>query len=1191
MKNIYLVLLFLISSFGISAQQSWENRVFSGFSGNDLIYTVDNRGNIFAIWTYTPDNKHLYVAQYEPINDSWTTIYDQVIYGTSSIEIDHRDGIPYFSLETDNATNTFEVYQISNGVVSSIFAQDITKYNSSTEFIFKTDSQTGRYFWLIYDNGTEALDYINYDGTSLNIYPIPQFSAVSSTNMLMEQVGDNIWIGTNEAETELRLFKTDKFSVNFIEAESDVNGFIYDNSSSAFLGDQASFLSDRVSKLTVISHENNLGKPVEKTYVNGIASSTLTFSDYLQEDATTFNYGDKIYFTSNFAATADPNGYRSTKVLVNDYNTNIWDTLGIATEEILLLNNSFVSQFSSAYNDISQRFVTGYYNDGLYKFDVYNTIVDSLTLIATDSIICPYDASLKPMYKEFSLEDENYDSLKIIDVYPLDAAILGVNDISWTTTSKIGKRTYFDIKCRNAQPGSTNIKFTVYDGYDTTIFYKTYTFTEVTVNSTSTDYTCGDEAADVSASPSIGNIRWYTEYDDVTEVHTGTSYTTGTLTGDTTIYMEAFNGSCISNYRDSVVITHRTIPVIDSYTNGSACGTSNVNLNATSSSGTIYWYSASTGGTFLGTGTNYSSPLISSNTTYYAESYDNYCGSVRQSVTATINAIPLFTSITDGSRCGSGTIAFSASTGDGTIYWYDTIVGGINLGTGNNFTTPVLNATDTFYVEIIGTTCSSQRFQVIGTVNSAPTFTSKTPATRCGPGSLSLGATASSGNISWYTSKTGGTPIGSGTSFSTPIITTNKLYYIEITDGLCTTSRDSVLATITTTPTITLGTVSNPTACSGTDGSIQITGTGTGDVTWSGTASGSATATTLPYTLSSLSAGTYNFTFDDGCVSNTVSATITDPGAPAAPTITASGATTFCSGGSVTLTSSSAVNNVWSNGATTQTITVSASGSYSVDVTTAGCTSSSAATAVTVNTAPTIALGTVSNPSACSGTDGSIQITGTGTGDVTWSGTASGSATATTLPYTLTSLAAGTYNFTFDVGCLSNTVSATITDPGAPAAPTITASGATTFCSGGSVTLTSSSAVNNVWSNGATTQTITVSTSGSYSVDVTTAGCTSSSVATAVTVNTAPSIALGTVSNPTACSGTDGSIQITGTGMGDVTWSGTASGSATATTLPYTLSSLAAGTYNFTFDVGCLSNTVSATITDPGAPAAPTITA
>ena len=48
------------------------------------------------------------------------------------------------------------------------------------------------------------------------------------------------------------------------------------------------------------------------------------------------------------------------------------------------------------------------------------------------------------------------------------------------------------------------------------------------------------------------------------------------------------------------------------------------------------------------------------------------------------------------------------------------------------------------------------------------------------------------------------------------------------------------------------------------------------------------------------------------------------------PTIEAAGDTVFCSGGSVTLTASSAASYLWSNGATTQSIVASASGAYSV---------------------------------------------------------------------------------------------------------------------------------------------------------------------------------------------------------------------------------------------------------------------
>ena len=63
------------------------------------------------------------------------------------------------------------------------------------------------------------------------------------------------------------------------------------------------------------------------------------------------------------------------------------------------------------------------------------------------------------------------------------------------------------------------------------------------------------------------------------------------------------------------------------------------------------------------------------------------------------------------------------------------------------------------------------------------------------------------------------------------------------------------------------------------------------------------------------------------------------------PTITASGPTTFCNGGSVTLTASAGTSYLWSNGATTQSITVTNAGSYTVTVDAVA----SAATVVTVN--------------------------------------------------------------------------------------------------------------------------------------------------------------------------------------------------------------------------------------------------
>ncbi|MFY8035158.1 MAG: hypothetical protein ACOVMN_11605, partial [Flexibacteraceae bacterium] len=63
--------------------------------------------------------------------------------------------------------------------------------------------------------------------------------------------------------------------------------------------------------------------------------------------------------------------------------------------------------------------------------------------------------------------------------------------------------------------------------------------------------------------------------------------------------------------------------------------------------------------------------------------------------------------------------------------------------------------------------------------------------------------------------------------------------------------------------------------------------------------------------------------------------------------------------------------------------------------------------------------------------------------------------------------------------------------------PTIT--GNSTICGAGSTVLTSSSATGNVWSNGATTQSITVTTAGTYNVRVVANGC-SSAVSNSIVV-------------------------------------------------------------------------------------------
>jgi ELWxxDGT repeat protein len=181
-------------------------------------------------------------------------------------------------------------------------------------------------------------------------------------------------------------------------------------------------------------------------------------------------------------------------------------------------------------------------------------------------------------------------------------------------------------------------------------------------------------------------------------------------------------------------------------------------------------------------------------------------------------------------------------------------------------------------------------------------------------------------------------------------------------------------------------------------------------------------------------------------------ATVTVPTVAAPPaTITPSGPTTFCEGGSVTLTAPSGMASyLWSNGETTQAITVSAGGNYTVTVSnSSGCSATSSATPVTVNPLPSGMI-TPSGPTTfCEG--GSVTLTAPGgMSSYSWS------TGATTQAITVN--ATGNYDVTFTNanGC-SSTVGVPVQVNPSPAA-TITAGGPTTFCEGGSVTLTAGAA-------------------------------------------------------------------------------------------------------------------------------------
>ncbi|NOT51095.1 MAG: S8 family serine peptidase [Chitinophagaceae bacterium] len=281
-----------------------------------------------------------------------------------------------------------------------------------------------------------------------------------------------------------------------------------------------------------------------------------------------------------------------------------------------------------------------------------------------------------------------------------------------------------------------------------------------------------------------------------------------------------------------------------------------------------------------------------------------------------------------------------------------------------------------------------------------------------------------------------------------------------------------------------------------------------------------------------------NTTLCESATRTPVTLTITQ--VPAA-SISAGGPVSFCQGGNVVLTANTGGSYLWSNGATSQSITVSAAGSYSVTVTTGSCVSTSPVTTVTVNPVPTANITAGGATTFCQGL--SVVLTASAGSSWLWSNG------ATTQAITVTTSGNYTVTVTNAAGCSAvSAVTSVTVNPNPPAV--VTAGGPLTFCQGGSVTLTANAGTSYLWSNGATSQAITVSAVGTHnlSVAVTQAsGCVSNSLVTTVTVNPTPAANITAGGATTFCQG--GSVVLTASAGNSWLWSnGTTTQAATITT-------------------------------------------
>ena len=571
---------------------------------------------------------------------------------------------------------------------------------------------------------------------------------------------------------------------------------------------------------------------------------------------------------------------------------------------------------------------------------------------------------------------------------------------------------------------------------------------------------------------------------------------TAQSTGTYSVQLTDANG-CIAN--DAIDVTYASTTPIDLGPDFVLCSGDQVVLDATVPGASYLW----------NTGAVTPTLAVSTNGAFSVVVTQGTC-TVTDAVNVATTPVPVVDLGPDLALCPGDAVVLNAGN-PGSSYLWNTgaLSATINVQAGGNYSVTVTNAAG----------CSTSDAVIV--IYAAPGAIDLGPDLAiCQGSSTTLDGTLPGATYAW----------NSGPSTATINVSVSGTYWVLATQGACVVS-DTVVVNVLPVPVVDLGV--DLTLCSGDDVLLDATSPGATYLWNTGSTAASITAST---------AGTYSVTIDlNGCTATDQIdiAVLNLAAVDLGPDLT------LCAGQSAVLDATlPGVGHLWNTGATTQTINVSTPGTYWVRATQGVC---SVSDTVLVNLLPVPVVDLGADLTLCSGDDVLLDATTPGATYLWNTGSTGASITAST---------AGTYSITVDLnGCTAtDQIDIAVLDLAAvDLGPNLT------LCAGQSALLDATlPGVGHLWSTGAITPTINVSTTGTYWVRATQGIC---SVSDTVVVNVLPVPVVDLGVDLTLCSGEDVLLDATTPGA-TYLWN---TGSTTATVTAST-----AGTYSVTVDLnGC----------------------
>ncbi len=532
----------------------------------------------------------------------------------------------------------------------------------------------------------------------------------------------------------------------------------------------------------------------------------------------------------------------------------------------------------------------------------------------------------------------------------------------------------------------------------------------------------------------------------------------------------------------------------------------------------IEWYDAEFGGSLLFTGSNFTTPILSSTTTYWVK----VCPApYLVPVTAIVNicsAPPVASfSATDSSICVNECVDFTDLSTNSPTSWNWYFFGSDSTNSSQqNPTNICYSSAGSFDVALVvdnGTGTDSLFVANFITVNALPTVTASNDTSICIGDTANISVSGTATSYSWDNS------LGIGTNFAVnPVV--NTTYIVTGTDANNCSNVDSVIVSINALPTVT---ASNDTSiCIGDTANISVSGTAT-SYSWD-----NSLGIGTNFAVNPVVNTTYIVTGMDANNCSNVDSVIVSINA--LPTVTASNDTSICIGDTANISvSGTATSYSWDNGlgiGTNFAVNPVVNTTYIVTGMDANNCSNVDSVVVSINALPTI---TASNDtSICIGDTANISVSGTATSYSWDNGLGIGTNFAVNPVVNTTYIVTG-----MDANNCSNVDSVVVT---IDTLPNIIASLDTSVCIGSPANITATGGVSYTWDNGlgaGQNQSPTPLVNTTYIVTGLGAnGCSDTSAVT-VTVDPLPNVTANADST-SICSGSN--VTLTGGGATSYTW-------------------------------------------------------